>query len=496
MAISAVFKRPFDEQVAFFRGKLGNLIPTERWTDVWKSAHDTGFMVAGAAKADLLADLAAAVDQAISEGTGIEMFRKQFSEIVDRHGWSYRGEYNWRTRTIYRTNMATSYSAGRLVQLKDSGFEYWIYRHSDAVARPRPLHVSWDGLALPPNDPWWSSHYPPNGWGCQCYVVGARGPRAAHRLGGKIGPAPDDGTAPDGTPNGIDKGWDYQPGASALERIRGSIVSNAKNLPGPLAQAVERDLSTLDSGLVSGFVEARTVKEAERIGARILSTPGTVAYQASADGRPLVRYKHGRTPTHEVPEKIYGRISYTGLDLETANHLNRMLVDMQAECDALGIPRLRGLKSGAGRAFASMGDGVMSVSRNLTVKPPAATIRRPSDAVAGDPLANKPHTTEGYFADPIDRVNTTLWHEFAHHVHQQFKVSDALEYRTAPPLERVLARFAKERHGRLVIPSRYAATNSKEFFAESYSLYKLGKEDLVDQDMVRLIKTVERGELP
>ncbi|MDT3707433.1 MAG: hypothetical protein ROZ09_11445 [Thiobacillus sp.] len=86
MGVEAVFKLPFDEQVAFFRGKLGNLIPTEKWTDVWKSAHDTGFMVAGAAKADLLADLARAVDGAISEGTGIEVFRKQFDEIVEKHG--------------------------------------------------------------------------------------------------------------------------------------------------------------------------------------------------------------------------------------------------------------------------------------------------------------------------------------------------------------------------------------------------------------------------
>ncbi len=242
MAISAVFKRPFDEQVAFFRNKLGNMIPTERWTDVWKSAHDTGFMVAGAAKADLLADLARAVEQAISEGTGIEVFRKQFSGIVEKHGWSYRGEFNWRTRTIYRTNMATSYAAGRLAQLKQGGFEYWMYRHSDSVARPRPLHVSWNKLALPATDAWWQTHYPPNGWGCQCYVVGVSR-KTAERLGGRLTDAPDDGLAPDGTPNGIDKGWDYQPGASALDRLRGDIVANAKNLPGPLAHALTRDVT-------------------------------------------------------------------------------------------------------------------------------------------------------------------------------------------------------------------------------------------------------------
>lgn len=239
--LEAIFKRPFDEQVAFFRGKLGNLIPTERWTDVWKSAHDTGFMVAGAAKADLLADLAASVDQAISQGTGIDVFRKQFAEIVEKHGWSYRGEFNWRTRTIYRTNMTTSYAAGRLVQLKEGGFPFWMYRHSDSVARPRPLHVSWDKLTLPADDPWWQTHYPPNGWGCQCYVVGVSR-KTAERLGGKITDPPDDGTSPDGTPNGIDKGWDYQPGATAVDRVRQYLSAKLDTLPQPLADGLRKDL--------------------------------------------------------------------------------------------------------------------------------------------------------------------------------------------------------------------------------------------------------------
>jgi len=29
-----------------------------------------------------------------------------------------------------------------------------------------------DGLVLRADDPWWDRNYPPNGWGCQCYVTG------------------------------------------------------------------------------------------------------------------------------------------------------------------------------------------------------------------------------------------------------------------------------------------------------------------------------------
>ena len=109
-AISGVANRPFPEQIAYFRRKLGNLVPTQRWDDVLAAQHDNAFMVAGAAKADLLTDLAAAVDKAIAEGRGIEDFRKDFRAIVKRHGWtgwtgegSVKGEA-WRVKTILRTN--------------------------------------------------------------------------------------------------------------------------------------------------------------------------------------------------------------------------------------------------------------------------------------------------------------------------------------------------------------------------------------------------------
>lgn len=234
--------RPFAEQVAFFRGKLGNLVPTATWKDIQRSAHDTAFMVAGAAKADLLADLAAAVDKAIHDGEGIEAFRKRFGEIVKKHGWQgWTGSESkagtaWRTRVIYRTNMATSHAAGRLAQLKH--FPVWVYRHSGAE-HPRLQHKAWDGLTLPADHDFWRTHYPPNGWGCGCRVAGASSADAARRLGGNPDyDAPPPGwDARDGKGRlpGIDEGWDYMPGGTAGDALRPFVPRLADDGDLPLA---------------------------------------------------------------------------------------------------------------------------------------------------------------------------------------------------------------------------------------------------------------------
>ena len=227
--VSGALKRPFDEQVKFFRGKLGNLVPTERWDDLKRGQHDIGFMVAGATKADLLTDLAAAVDRTISEGKTIEAFRKDFRDIVQRRGWhNWTGEGTkageaWRTRVIYTTNMSTSYAAARYDQLDKGGFDLWIYKHSGS-AEPRQEHLGWDSLTLPKDHPFWQTNAPKNGWGCECYVVGARSEQGARRLGGNPDKQLPDGwnkiDPKTGAPIGIDKGWDYRPGLRA-HAIRG-----------------------------------------------------------------------------------------------------------------------------------------------------------------------------------------------------------------------------------------------------------------------------------
>ena len=232
---------PFEEAIAFFRRKAR--VPTAHWTDVWRTAHSHSFMVAGAASDALLKDFQDAIQQALDKGTTLEEFRRQFDQIVDKHGWAYNGTPGWRSRIIYETNLSTAYSAGRYAQLNDPGvmraFPYWTYVHGDSQ-HPRPQHLAWNGMTLRADDPFWQSHYPPNGWRCSCRVSatseadlarrGKSGPDAAPPIEMRAWRNPHTGTVHQ-VPVGIDPGFDYNPGQAWLDGGHGLPVRSPRLQP-------------------------------------------------------------------------------------------------------------------------------------------------------------------------------------------------------------------------------------------------------------------------
>lgn len=249
------FNTPFDAQVNFFKQKLN--LPSEHYDDILKEAHDRAFIVAGATKADLLNDFHTAIEKSIRDGKSIQWFRKEFDSIVQKHGWegwtgsdSQAGR-DWRTRVIYQTNLSSSYAAGRYSQLTDPDLlksrPYWKYIHNDTVQHPRPLHQSWSGTVLRYDDPWWKTHFCPNGWGCRCRITAVRASEF------KDLPAPDDGTYTvtdrfgnkHVLPAGIDYGWDYAPGASVSSQLTTFVESKAKSLPGKIASDFIKELTPI-----------------------------------------------------------------------------------------------------------------------------------------------------------------------------------------------------------------------------------------------------------
>ncbi len=217
-------RQEFREQIEFLTQKRDK--PTRAWTDAMHGDHDRAFVVAGVTDMAMLDEFHTAVVQA-AQTYDIKAFGAEFDRLVEKYGWSYNGGRNWRVRTIFETNIRTSYMAGRLRQMRDPDVvrmrPYWEYSHADTRIPlvPRIEHASWDGLVLRHDDPWWNTHFPPNDWRCSCGVHtlseddlrarGKDGPDTApelklspflHKTSGQTVMLPD----------GIGFGWDYMPG--------------------------------------------------------------------------------------------------------------------------------------------------------------------------------------------------------------------------------------------------------------------------------------------
>lgn len=219
---------PFQEAIDHFKNKVN--LPTESWTDISDGMHARGFVVAGAAKDELLTDFHTAITTALEEGTTIEDFRKQFDTIVERHGWSYNGNRGWRTRVIYDTNLRQAHMTGRWHQIQNTKSMFPYLRYVTLIGgNRREVHQAWRNKILPVDHPWWDSHYPMNGWGCKC-TVESMTKRDLERRGLAVSDDPviemetktiktPDGDITVAVPKGVGPGFDYNPGKADMGRL-------------------------------------------------------------------------------------------------------------------------------------------------------------------------------------------------------------------------------------------------------------------------------------
>lgn len=323
-SISAALELPFDEAIAYLRDKAD--VSTDHWTDVWRQAHARSFMVAGAAGDALVGDLHKAVRRGLEEGTTLSTFRADFDAIVAKHGWTgWTGEGSakgraWRTRIIYETNLSMAYAAGRYAQMTEpetlAAFPFWQYVHSGSQ-NPRHQHLAWNGLTLRADDPFWQTHYPPNGWGCGCRVrpvsarglarMGKRGPDTAPPKETREWVNPKTGDKHQ-VPKGIDPGFDYNPGAAwkGSPQIPGSATTTAPAGFDP--KVAPEKIEALARDVLAGRVEdgSRTLVAArlpEEAAARIGATRRDVEVSAFRVAKVAGRAeKYGGFPSTPHPE--------------------------------------------------------------------------------------------------------------------------------------------------------------------------------------------------
>lgn len=164
--------------------KKKKLTPAFSYRDVWNEEHATGFTVAKAMQTDVLKDIKDSVEEAIAGGQTFDQFKKGLMPTLSSKGWWGRKTMidpvtgktveaqlgsTRRLKTIYDTNLRSAYNQGAWERGQASQAHPYIMYRIGPSQQHREDHRAWDGLVLPKDDPFWTTHYPPNGWGCKCY---------------------------------------------------------------------------------------------------------------------------------------------------------------------------------------------------------------------------------------------------------------------------------------------------------------------------------------
>lgn len=111
----------------------------------------------------------------------------------------------------------------------------------------------------------------------------------------------------------------------------------------------------------------------------------------------------------------------------------------------------------------------------------------------GDDPAGRPWSVALYYEPGIDRIRSTMYHEFAHHVHQTLKISGPWNRPLEIRLRELWAQNRADPAFRNRQASSYALHNQHEWFAENFSLFAMGRRELVDPILVELIEDIFNG---
>jgi len=174
---------PPKEAVAYFRAKGHNI--TWNWYEQLTDAHARAFTVAKAVRLDVLNTIRDDVDRAIHDGITRQEFTRTLAPRLQKLGWwgkqivvDTQGNAKEielgsprRLATIYNVNKRTAYNSGRYAQMMNNVEDYPFWQYVAVMdGRTRPEHAALNGMVFRYDDPFWQTHYPPNGWNCRCRV--------------------------------------------------------------------------------------------------------------------------------------------------------------------------------------------------------------------------------------------------------------------------------------------------------------------------------------
>lgn len=112
------------------------------------------------------------VNDLILSGTPVNRAKKVLNEAFRVNGLTPDNPYH--VETIYRTQSALAYSAGRWQADQHPAIQeiLWGYKYiTVGDSRVRMQHRMLDGVTLPKEDEFWLYFWPPNGWNCRCGII-------------------------------------------------------------------------------------------------------------------------------------------------------------------------------------------------------------------------------------------------------------------------------------------------------------------------------------
>lgn len=283
---------PPAEAVEWMRAR-GRLTPTFSWQDLWESEHAEQFTVSRLARMDLLQALRDGITQSVAGDLSRRDWTRNAEKLLADAGWwgikavtdPATGEVVLtkfdpaRLKLIFDTNTRQAYAAGqweRILRTRQAlPYLRYITKRDDRV---RPLHALWDNVTLPVDDPFWQTHYPPNGWRCRCRVVSVS--QREYDSGKTPGGGPMNKARPQvlttefvnrrtgevsRVPAGIDPGFAFNPGAARKAALDKLVADKLAAVAPDLAQAAQ--LAGLTPKTAEGAMRGMVAESATRASA-------------------------------------------------------------------------------------------------------------------------------------------------------------------------------------------------------------------------------------
>lgn len=273
--------------IAYLQGR-GDLTVTHSWQDLWHEEHARQFTISRLTRLDLLDTIRQSLEKSVNgELTRRDWMRDTEKLLKDAGWWGAKevidpaaGETVTTTfdaarlKLIFDTNTRQAAAAGQWerVQATKRTHPYLRYITKDDD-RVRPAHRAWHNLVLPVDDPFWKTHWPPNGWRCRCRVVAMS--QREYDSGRAPGGARFNTKPPSGetiehinrrtgevteVPAGVDPGFGYNAGEARRETIKVIEKAKLRAAAPAIARAALKEGTTLETAAAPAVASLKEIE--------------------------------------------------------------------------------------------------------------------------------------------------------------------------------------------------------------------------------------------